>query len=347
MAGSRRVTIKQIAREAGVSKQTVSRVLNDRPDVATTTRQRVQSIIDRYGYRPSKLARGLTQGRSYTIGVISSGLPHYGPSQILTGIADQAHCMGYTLSLSLLNSPDQLATAAVFQSVLAQHVDGIILASANDIAQDLKIQQELADTPMAVIANIARPEMDISTFEFDNLTGGRLATQHLLDQGYRTVAIMTGVLSEWSAQQRLQGWREALEGAQLAPDEDLIAKGDWTTNSGAEKLELLLRRRPDIDALFACNDQMALGALKAAQEMGRRVPQDLGIVGFDDIPEASYFSPPLTTVRQNLVLLGQLTVRELDQQINARIQDESYEPQAIVLSPELIVRDSSSIHVYA
>jgi LacI family transcriptional regulator len=293
------------------------------------------------------LARGLTQGRSYTIGVISSGLPHYGPSQILTGIADQAHCLGYTLSLSLLNSPDQLATAAVFQSVLAQHVDGIILASANDIAEDLEIQQVLADIPTAVIANIARPEMDISTFEFDNLSGGRLATQHLLDQGYRTIGIVTGVLGDWSAQQRLRGWRQALEAAQLAPDEDLIATGDWTTNSGAHNLELLLRRRPDIDAIFACNDQIALGALKAARELGRRVPQDLGLVGFDDIPEASYFSPPLTTIRQDLVHLGHLTVRELDRQINARIQDESYEPQAIVLAPELIVRDSSGIHVYA
>jgi DNA-binding LacI/PurR family transcriptional regulator len=160
----------------------------------------------------------------------------------------------------------------------------------------------------------------------------------LLEQGYGTIAIIAGPLDEWSATQRLAGWQETVPTA----DPHLIFEGDWTAASGYTGLHELLRQRPDIDAVFASNDQMALGVLKAARELGRLVPKDLGVVGFDDIPEAFYFIPSLTTVRQTLVENGRLLVQELDRQIQARHNGEPCEPQTLQTSPDLIIRNSST-----
>lgn len=347
MSLPKRITIKQIAHEAGVSTQTVSRVLNQRSDVASETRQRVQTIIDHHGYHPSQLARNLIRGRTNTIGIITADLHHYGPSHTLTGIAEQAHALGYTLCLSLIQDSQETTVDTIIQNMLAQHVEGIIWAAVEKATEaEQNAVQKLANLPIPVAANRnPRPGLTIVVYG-DNCQGGEMATNHLIEQGYRTIGHISGPLDEWSAQQRLQGWQKALYLAHLPADESLVVNGDWTSADGAKRLSCLLQQRPDIDAVFVANDQMALGVLHAAQQLNRQVPQDLGVVGYDDIPESPYFTPPLTTIHQgqDLIQSGRLLVQELDRAIQARNQNKAYEPQAVIVPPRLIIRASSGNH---
>lgn len=341
MAPYTRITIKEIAQEAGVSKQTVSRVLNNRPDVSEQTRQRVQSIIDRNGYQPSSLARSLTRGRTFTLGVVCSDLQHFGPSQTLMGINQAARQLGYTLSLSLVHNLELLNVKSMLGNLIAQHVDGIIWAPV--VGKEGKMYQrvlhELAEMAVPVVVN-GEPGFEFTAVYSDSYAGAQLATSHLLEQGYQTIGIITGPMQEWSARQRLAGWQHALRMANRPIAESLIAYGEWTAVSGYLGLQQLLTQRPDLDAVFVSNDQMALGALKAAQEGGRVVPNDLGVVGYDDIPEASYFTPPLTTVQQDLSKIGRLLVQALDQQIQNQERD-NYPTQIIEIPTKLIVRAST------
>jgi LacI family transcriptional regulator len=176
------------------------------------------------------------------------------------------------------------------------------------------------------------------TAVIDNRAGGRLATSHLLEQGRQNIGIITGPISWWEARQRELGWREALAAHGRVVDESTIAHGDWSAGSGERCTHLLLEWHPELDAVFACNDQMALGVLKAARQLGRRVPEDLAVIGFDDIPESAYFYPPLTTIRQNLAEMGREGVRQLMTMIAnpGRVNSE-----AIRLQPALIVREST------
>jgi LacI family transcriptional regulator len=338
-----KVTIRDVAAAAGVSRQTVSRVLNDRPDVAKETRQRVLDVIGQLGYRPSSLARSLTQGRSYTLGVVSYGVQYFGPSHTLAGIEGQASEMGYTLHLNLVDNPSE-SGIPVLHDMLSYQVDGILWAVSEIGDNRAWAEQEICQLNVPVVFLDMRPCPNLSVVNIDNRTGGFLATGHLLDQGYRHVGLITGPSNWWSAQQRKAGWQDALEEADLAPDESLVVEGTWSPASGERGLRQLLEQHPDVDALFASNDQMALGALKTTRELGKRVPEDLAIVGFDNVPEAPYFSPPLSTVRQDLDGLGRSAVKELGRLIEARQQEDAeIEPRTITLRPELIVRESSQV----
>ena len=339
MSKNGRITIKEIAQQAGVSKQTVSRVLNNRPDVSPQTRNRIQTIIERSNYRPSKLARSLTRGRTYTIGVVGSDLRHVGPSHTLIGIDEQAYASGYALSLSLLHEQDDASTLeTILHEMLAHQVDGIIWTAVNKLDTYEQVFARLTNLTVPVVVGSELQPQGLSAVHTDSCVGGTMATQHLLDQGYETIAIVTGPLNEWSAKQRLASWQQTV----TPPDDSLVFAGDWTAATGYAGIQQLLQQRPDIDAVFASNDQMALGVLKAAQELGRCVPQDLGVVGFDDIPEAMYFTPSLTTIRQNLVENGRLLVQELDRQIHARANGEGFAPQVLQTPPQLIIRASST-----
>jgi DNA-binding LacI/PurR family transcriptional regulator len=338
MSKNGRITIKEIAQQAGVSKQTVSRVLNNRPDVSAQTRQRIQSIIERSNYQPNKLARSLTRGRTFTIGVLSSDLRHVGPSHTLIGIDEQAYATGYTLSLSLLHEDDdESVVETILHDMLAHQVDGVIWTAVSKVDTYEQVIEKLTSLPIPVVVGSELKPEELSAVHTDSRVGGTMATQHLREQGYETIATVTGPLNEWSARQRFFGWQQTV----AQTDEDLVFEGDWTAAAGYIGIHELLQQRPEIDAVFASNDQMALGVLKGAQELGKRVPQDLGVVGFDDIPEAVYFSPSLTTVRQNLVENGRLLVQELDRQIQARLKQELAESKVLQTPPQLIIRASS------
>jgi LacI family transcriptional regulator len=344
LIANKRVTIKEIAKEAGVSTQTVSRVANHRPDVAPETRERVQEIIDRLGYQPNYIARSLIRGRSFTLGVVGWGLEYFGPSRTLSGIEQQANELGYTPLLCLVRQPERSDVEQILRELLSRCVDGIVWAVPEIGSNRDWIRKETPRLSVPVVFLSMEPQPDLSVVSVDNRIGGRMATKHLLDQGYQKVGLITGPLSWWEARQRQSGWEDALEEAEIPIEHNLVVEGDWMAASGEQGLRRLLEQRPDIDAVFVCNDQMALGALQAAHQMGQRVPEDLALVGFDDIPESIYFHPPLSTVRQDMVELGCCAVRELGRMIEAIQQGKAVlEPRTILLQPELIVRESSTL----
>ncbi|MGD8857327.1 MAG: substrate-binding domain-containing protein, partial [Chloroflexota bacterium] len=214
------------------------------------------------------------------------------------------------------------------------------------------IEAQFDSLPVPAVFHSMGPRPGLSTICVDNYLGGRLATQHLLDQGYRHIGIITGPMDWWEARERARGWRDAmteagliesgLGQANLPPQQDFIVYGSWEAASGEEGLNQLLDRRPDVEAIFVGNDQMALGVMQTARRRGLHIPQDLAIVGFDDIPEAAYFWPPLTTVSQPLFDVGRTSVAELTRMIKVGRRDMSaIEPQTIMLQPKLIIRESS------
>ena len=342
MASRKRVTIREVAEQARVSTQTVSRVINDRPDVAPDTRQRVKEVIAQLGYQPSNVARSLSQGRSRTLGVVGTGLQYFGPSQTLVGVVDQANLLDYRLLLNMMHHPESNHVQEILQDMHSQHVEGIVWAVPEIGSNREWVARQVSELPVPMVFLSTEPVAGLSTCSVDNRSGGRMATQHLLDQGYRQVGLITGPLDWWEARQRQLGWRDALEAVEIDAGSSLITEGNWSPTSGELGLRKLLEQVPSLRAVFVSNDQMALGVIKATREMGLRVPEDLAIVGFDDIPEAAYFCPPLTTVRQDMAELGSCAVKELERFVQAS-GETPIEPQTVSLQPELIVRQSSIV----
>ncbi|MBN1310275.1 MAG: LacI family DNA-binding transcriptional regulator [Anaerolineae bacterium] len=342
MVVKKRVTIKDVAAMARVSTQTVSRVINDRPDVAEETRQRVWQIIEKLNYQPSAIARSLIHRRSLALGIVSAGLKLLGPSQTLNGIASQAEKEGYTLLLKELPGFYTADIQPVLNALLARHVEGIIWAVPEIGDNRDWIRDQPPDLGIPIIFLTMQKQPGVSIVTINNYQGGRLATEHLLEQGYLRIGHLAGPLDWWEARQRQAGWQDALSDAGLQTSTHHWVSGNWSAASGAQEMQTLLESYPDMDAVFIGNDQMALGALQVIYQRGLRVPEDLAIVGFDGIPETAYYRPPLTTVYQNLRELGSTAVRELIQAINASHYDDiTFEPEQICLPPELIVRKSS------
>jgi len=336
-----KVTIKDVARVAGVSTQNVSRVLNDRSDVSAKTRAHVQQVIAALGYSPNIFARSLSRGRSNTLGVVGHGLVYYGSSSVLTGIENKADELGFSLILSLIDRVEPLRVESILYDLLSRRVEGIIWAVPTDINTSDWLAEKLSkiQTPIVYI----NKEQNGSDFvsALDNRLGGRLATEHLVKQGYKRIGTITGPGSWWEAQERLAGWRKVIAEAGYSDVDSLIFEGDWNPPSCEFGLHTLLDRDPEIDAVFISNDQMAVGALQAARRLGLNIPEDLGIVGFDDIPEAAYFYPSLTTVRQDTHRLGAMAVDQISTLIQAQQAGEVLEPDTSWLEPRLIVRKSS------
>jgi DNA-binding LacI/PurR family transcriptional regulator len=337
----KRVTLKEVAAAAGVSAQTVSRVVNGRPDVASDTREHVQEIIDNLGYQPSKIARSLIQGQSYTLAVVSSSIGLYGPSLVVQGIQETAVAEDYSLMLHILPDAESFDARKIINEVLSYHVDGILWA-VPEIGQNRDlVQQALPSLRVPIVFLNMQPRPNLVTAVIDNKHGGNLATQHLIDQGRQRIGLITGPMNWWEARQREIGWRQALAANGRSVDESYITNGDWTPSSGERCIRMLLEWHPEMDAVFVCNDQMALGAMKVARQMGRKIPADLAIVGFDDIPESPYFSPALTTVRQDVAEMGRQGVKQLLTLINEKTLDAP----SVVLKPNLIVRESSGVEM--
>lgn len=338
----RAVTVKQVARQAGVSTQTVSRVVNDLPNVTSETRERVQGVIARLGYRPNAMARSLIRQRSQAIGVVVAGLNYYGPSRTLMGIQQQATEAGYALFLDLLPSPETEVVEPTLQHLLAWQVDGIVWAVAEIGRNHTWLKRQIPDLSVPVVFLNMEPRPNLLSASVDNRLCGRLATDHLLAQGRRRIGILTGPGYAWEAQQRRLGWQEALSAAGIPAQTGHEVEGTWEASSGEAGLRQLLEQYPGLEAVFACNDQMALGVLTAARQLGIRVPDDLAVVGVDNIPEAAYFCPPLTSVQQHLFDLGRTGVRMLVERIDSGQQDEPLgESEPVWLRPELVVRESS------
>jgi LacI family transcriptional regulator len=345
VAIAKRLTIREVAAAAGVSTQTVSRVINNHPDVAPDTFARVQAVIDETGYEPNMLARGLTQGRSHVLGVVVYGLDYFGPSRVVSAIERQAAEMGYGISLNMILEPETDELERTLSSLRSRQVDGIIWAIPEVGSNRAWLQTHGRDLPVPVmLVGGMAGRTQLPSVAIDNAAIGCLATEHLIAGGARHMGIVTGPRTWWEAEQRFDGWRRTIEEAGRTIEDRLVVEGDWTVDSGEQAVYQMIEACPDIDAIFAGNDQMALGAIYAAHKLGRRVPEDLSIIGADNIAEASHFWPPLTTVNQPLADTGEMAVRAIDQMIrkspsSRRTPEEM--PAVRLLQPELVIRESS------
>lgn len=339
---AKRYTIKQVASMAGVSTQTISRVINERSDVSAETRKRIQSIIKKVNYQPSALARSLIRQRSFILGVVTAGLSFSGPSRTLNGITAKADELGYTILLKKLPRFDGNLIEPLLNTLVSWPVDGIIWAVPEVGNSHNWVNKGVAaiKTPIIFLNMENRPGLSI--INDDNMRSAKMATTHLLEQGYRRIGHLSGPLDWWEARQRKAGWEQSLAEAGLIALDSHSVAGDWTSSSVEIALPQLQRQYPEMDAVFVANDQMALGVLKSLFEQGISVPAQLGVVGFDGLAELAYYSPALTTVAQDHSLLGSKAVEEIVSTIeHLHTEDLLPTPCVTLVQSELLVRKSS------
>ncbi|NNH05436.1 LacI family DNA-binding transcriptional regulator [Microbacterium ulmi] len=315
-----------VAALAGVSGQTVSRVVNDSPRVDTATRARVEQAMERLGYRPHAAARALRTGRTHTIGLVASTFATVGNSHMLQAVADAAAARGYALVVVTLGAGGDVAGA--FERLRDQGVDGaVVLNEATAIVRSASGVPSVA----LVVVDAPEPAGDVRVVQSDHAGGARAAVEHLLGLGHATVWHLAGPADSFASAERERGWREALATAGVEPPP--VLRGDWTAATGHSASSAL---PPDATAVFAANDQSALGLLRGLADAGRLVPGDVSVVGFDDIADAADYRPPLTTVRQDFAELGRRAVGA----VVAGIEGE--EPSFEVLPTRLVVRASTA-----
>jgi LacI family transcriptional regulator len=338
------VTLKDVAMLAGVSTKTVSRVVNNQGEISDVTRQRVQAAIEQLNYRPNILARSLVNQRTNTLAVVAWGLDYYGPSRTVVGIENKSDELGYSLFLNLLSHPDEGDIDRILDTLVARRVEGIIWAVPEVGGNRMWINPNRLDRLPPIVFLSMKEQTGLGTVAVDNRAGAHQAVQHLIDQGRKRIGLITGPLAWWEARERFAGWQDTVRAAGLNASSSLVIEGDWSAASGAQAMRVLLEREPDIDAIFVCSDQMAQGALGVAHRLGRRISQDLAVVGFDNIPESEFYWPSLTTVYQQLIDVGCIAVQNLHQWIEANRKGEAAPLENVLLTPELIIRESSAQH---
>ena len=320
-----------VARLAGVSHQTVSRVVNGQDNLRPATRERVEQAIRQLGYRPNTAARALVTRRSGTIGVIGSKSGYWGPSTVHRTIQAAGRAAGYYVSSANLQSLTRQEIVDAVEHLHSQSVEGIVLISATDEAIEVARAQEARGVPVVVVeGDEAKARWTVGV---DQVAGAGRATRHLLELGHTEIVHLSGPPSWTESRGRRRGWEETVRAAGLRPSAPVV--GDWSARSGYEA-GLEIARREEVTAVFCANDQMALGLLRALHESGRSVPGDVSVVGFDDIPEAAYLIPPLTTVRQDFTAVGRRAIEILRAALSG-----STGP-ARLISPELVVRASTA-----
>lgn len=327
-------TIREVAESAGVSYATVSHVINNTRVVTQETRERVLAAMTALDYHPNALARSLRQGKTNTLGLVlpDSANPFF--AEISRSIEDEAFKKGY--SVFLCNTELDTQRELFYVDVLSKkQVDGIIFVAAGDQPDSLDFLRR-QNMPVVMIDRDL-PNVEVDAVLTDHQLGGFLATRHLIELGHKHIACVAGPSSITPSAERITGYRRALGEAGLSVDESLIIRGDYHAQSGMEITNSLLKMEPRPTAIFALNDLMALGALRAAAEAGFSVPRDLAVVGYDDLELARFTNPPLTTIAQPKKEIGTQAVGLLA----SRIAQRSRPPSRLVLPPELIVRRST------
>lgn len=337
---ARVANIFDVARLAGVSHQTVSRVLNDLPNVRPATRTRVEDAIKQLRYRPSTAARSLVTRRSRTIGLITTGNPDYGPSSILLGFTEAARNARYLVSISSMLETDVASMRSAVELLLSQNVEAIVLIAAHRGALEA-IQGIDLGVPLVAVESSGR--LGFHSVSIDQYAGAFRATEHLVELGHRGILHLAGPDDSMDATERIRGWRAALSEHGLVAHEPLV--GDWSPASGyrigqqlGQQLAAAGRPSAEFSAVFSANDQMALGLMHALSQAGIRVPDDVSVIGFDDIPEAEHFTPPLTTIRQDFAELGRTVMSTLLEVILDESLAEAQHPV-----PVLVVRESTAV----
>jgi DNA-binding LacI/PurR family transcriptional regulator len=319
-----------VARLAGVSHQTVSRVLNDHKNVSEQTRLRVRAAIAELGYRPDRAARALVTGTSKVIGVVAQNSSLYGPASMLTAFEEAAQATGFAVNVGSVRSLDARSIADAVERHLDQRVAGLVVIAPVATA-GAALEQLPDDVPLVTIDG--DPDRSSTLVTVDQVAGAEAATRHLLEAGHRTVWHISGPSDWFDAAGRVTGWERTLRaaGTEIPP----LLTGDWSAASGYRNGQLLARL-PEATAVFAANDHIALGLLRALNEHGRRVPDDVSIVGFDDVPEAAYFTPPLTTMRPDFDAVATAGLELLLDQIRSGSPTTARR----TIAPVLISRDS-------
>jgi LacI family transcriptional regulator len=330
-------TLEEVAQLAGVSRSTVSRVINDHPSVRPETRERVWEAIRKSGYQPHAIARSLVTKRTQIIGMV---IPEAVTTLftdpffpiLLRAATESCNEQGYQLMLSLFSS--SAGRQEAYQGLVGNaYLDGVIVASA---ALDDPLIPDLLRDGVPFVCVGRHPDARVRSVDVDNVEGARMAVDYVIGLGHRRIGALTGRLDTASGQDRLEGYRQALAAHGIPAQEELIVEGDFTESSGMIGVQRLLPVEPS--AIFVASDMMAVGALKALRQAGQRVPQDISLVSFDDIPLASAIEPPLTTVRQPIRRMAALAVDTLLDLIEQRGSG----PRRIVLPTELVVRESCS-----
>ena len=325
-----RVTIEDIARHANVSKSTVSRVLNNENAVTETKRRLIQAAIADLNYQPDLFARGLVNGQSMAIGVVTQDISSPFYDTILRGILQGLNGSGYAPIFADGKWQADHENRAI-QSLLERRVEGLIILGGQCSAQQL---DQLAAQTGLILVGGGLPGLTAQSIQLDDFQGAYLATRYLIEAGHRQIAHITGLLSHQDAVQRRAGYLQAFADSGLAPDPGLIVEGNYLEQAGVMAIEMLLLRGRTFSAVFAANDQMALGARLALYRRGLRVPDDVSLIGFDDQPAAAYLTPPLTTVRQPAVEIGEAAAKAMLQLIKGQ-------PVTIPkITAELVIRES-------
>ncbi|MEU8816680.1 LacI family DNA-binding transcriptional regulator [Actinoplanes sp. NPDC048796] len=321
-----------VARLAGVSSQTVSRVSNGHPGVVDATRQQVLDAMKELGYRPNSAARALKRGEFRTIGVILFTLATTGNSRTVEAIANHAAEQGYAITLIPVASPTQDGVLGAFTRLGELAVDGVIVIMEVHLLDAVAL--ELPPGAQVVVVDSDASDR-YPVVDTDQADGARQAVSHLLELGHETVRHVSGPADSFSAGRRAQAWRDVLtEAGRPVPP---MLQGDWSAESGY-RAGLEIAADPTCTAVFTANDQMALGVLRALHERGRRVPEDVSVVGFDDIPDAVSYLPPLTTIHQDFAEMGRRCVDRLLHQIRG----QSSPPGRTLVPTRLVARDSTA-----
>jgi LacI family transcriptional regulator len=323
-----------VAREAGVSSMTVSRVINGRGAVSPATRQRVLEVIGRLGYRPSGIARGLATKRTGTLGLVVPDVANPFFSDVARGVEHVAYAEGYNVFLCNTEEDPRRELAAL-ESLEEKRVDGLVLCSSR-LDED-ELRAAVTWYPSVVLVNRRLDGARVQSVLVDDEAGGKLATQHLIRAGHRAIGLLAGPAVSHSGLQRGQGYRAAMSGAGLVPCPAWVRHCAPVVAGGGAATRTLLADSPEVTALFCHNDLVAVGAVQACGELGLRVPGDVAVVGYDDIPLSALVTPPLTTCRVPRKELGAEAIRLLMDQIRCN----SAEYDEVVLQPQLIVRESA------
>lgn len=328
-----RPTIRDVARQAGVSHQTVSRVINGRDDVLPETRALVEAAIEELGYQPSAIARSMARGQTHTLACISPNLTDYTFASVIEGAETEARQHGYFLLSSSATDPDSFREL-VDELVGQRRVDGLIVINPYS---DQRYEYIPKNFPLVFVGARSHGE-PVSSVCLDDEKVAYEATRHLISLGHTSIAMVTGPMEEDCSQDRAAGYRRALREAGIPLDEAMIVEGDWSATSGQEALVSFVAQGQAPTAIFAQNDRMAMGLLRAARDMNLDVPTKLAVIGVDDMPLSSYFDPPLTTMRQDMPRIGQEATRILLD----LIQEKNNGVREVKLSAQLVVRKSTT-----
>jgi DNA-binding LacI/PurR family transcriptional regulator len=323
-------SIRDVARLAGVSHQTVSRVLNDHPSLRPETRERVAAVMAELNYRPNPAARALVTSRSRIIGVLSAQSSEYGPASSIKGIEEAARARGFFVIVANVDGRDPASITEAVNYLLGQAVEGLVVMAPQVRVRRVLAKLNLTLPFVTMQASVGEGDNALSV---DQVEGARKATGHLLDLGHRSIYHLAGPQDWIEAEGRMAGFLAEMASRDVPTTAPIL--GDWTADFGYRAGRELLRMR-DFTAIFSSNDQMALGLIHAVHEAGLNVPGDVSIVGFDDIPEAAHYWPPLTTVRQDFGELGRRGVATLLNDLT----DETTQLKTLI--PDLIVRESTA-----